>query len=99
MTTYMASFRVEEVGNDQERRRNLEAEILRESAMHWKDTTSFLIIEVEDTIDNLASRCKEWIAQEMDVVLFRTLGKQEARVIGAVEDQDLFALMPYCKRA
>ncbi len=99
MTTYMASFRIAKFGDDNERRENLEAEILNSSTRHWKDTTSFLIVEVEDTIGNLAARAKQWIDTSMDVVLFRTLGTQDARVIGAVEDQDLFKLMPYCKRA
>jgi len=99
MATFLVSFRVEEYGNANERRQDLEAEVLRGSTMHWKDTTSFLIIEVDDTISNLAKRTKQWIDTDVDVVLFRTLGTQDARVIGAVQDQDLFTLMPYCKSA
>jgi hypothetical protein len=99
MTTIMTSFRVENIGDHHDRRANLEAEVVHGSTMHWKETTSFLIVEVEDTISNLANRAKQWIDPNVDVVLFRTLGTNDARVIGAVEDQDLFKLMPYCKKA
>lgn len=64
-----------------------------------KDTTSLLIVEIEESISNLAARAKQWIDESMDIVLIRTLGTSDARVIGAVEDQDLFTLMPYCRRA
>jgi len=99
MAIFMVSSRIAQIGNDGERRGDLEASMIYETTMHWKETTSFLIIRTDNTIDTLAQWAKGAISESYDLVLIRELGRESARVVGKVEDPDLFTLMPYCKRA
>jgi hypothetical protein len=98
MAVLMVSFRIEEVGNDDQRRRELCAAIESMGLRHWKDTTSFYLIEADASPRELASTLKDYIDTAEDIVLVRSMESKTAFVAGFVRDSDLFELMPYCKR-
>lgn len=98
MQTYIVTFRIALTGDDDARREALIASILQGSSRHWDEPTSFLLVETEDSLDDLASWASQSIDPAVDIVLIRALDQKSARVIGRVEDRDLFELMPYCKR-
>jgi len=94
----MVSFRVADQHNWEGRYAAVEAAIRTASERHWKDTSSFYVIESALDARALAVRLKNYIDPNSDIVLIRSLESRTAFVIGAVHDEALFALMPYCKR-
>lgn len=99
MNVFWISFRISERGNYQERYNGLIEAIEQASIRHWAETTSFVLIESSYTIDKLASTLKAPINTAHDLVLIGNPNVKQARVIGTVEDDDLFDLMPFTKRA
>ena len=98
MATFMVSFRIEEILDSELRRAMLCAEIERISKRHWKNNTSFYVIESEASTLEIAENLKAIINPDHDIVLVRSFETRTAFVAGMVDD-DLFVLMPYCKKA
>ena len=99
MATFMISFRIKQIGDHESRREMLDSAIQLAAEMHWEQTTSFYIIRSDDTTLGLATLLKSYIDEKHDIVLVRSLENKIAYVVGNVTDNDLFVLMPYCKRA
>lgn len=98
MAVLMVSFRIEEFGDDIARRRSLCAAIESIGTRHWKDTTSFYLLESERDPKNVAKILEEYIDTDRDILLIRSMENKSAVVTGRVVDSDLFELMPYCKQ-
>ena len=98
MPNYLISFRISDEADYDKKYAALIADMLTTATRWWDETTSFLIIEDETEIDVLAEVAKSAIDPSSDTVLIRQLDAKRARVVGVVHDEDLFVLMPYCKR-
>jgi hypothetical protein len=66
---------------------------------YWQEPTSFLAFESIHPIETLAARFKSKIAPSHDLFLLRQMDVKDAMVCGQFDDQDIFKLMPYLKKA
>ncbi|MAO54171.1 MAG: hypothetical protein CMM61_00550 [Rhodospirillaceae bacterium] len=97
MSIYWVSFRIDHTGNYQYRYDALVEGIRGLAARFWEETTSFIVLETAASIDTLAADALSAIDPNNDVVLVRNMDSKSARVIGLVEDDDIYVLMPYLK--
>lgn len=98
MAEFWISFRIDDDADYENRYTQLIASLLEGSKRYWDETTSFIIMDHAVDIDDVARAAKNAVDERTDTVLIRQLDTKAARVVGVVNDQDLFALMPYCKR-
>jgi hypothetical protein len=95
MTTrlYWVTFRIEEIGNAEARRKALYDAVSEcANGQWWKEPTSFVLFESDLTIGSIAARLKRAIDLKNDVVLIGMPDFKGGRVIGKVKDRDLFDL-------
>ena len=103
MATYWMTFRIAERhvdGRDADDRRELLYETIRQltNQKWWKEPTSFVLFRSDYGIDQIVGAIKPVISEVHDLVLMRDLDAKTARVVGAVDDTDLFDLMPYVQQ-
>lgn len=99
MSVYWITFRIAEDGNHDDRYDNLLDAIKKSSTMIWEEPTSFLLVESEKTIDDLAAILRTKVNSIHDIVLIGNPNVKQARVIGIVVDENLFEMMPFTKYA
>lgn len=104
MATYWMTFRIAERrvdGRDDDDRRAALYETVRlaTNRQWWKEPTSFVLFRSEYSITDTVDAIRTAISEQHDLVLLRDLDTKAARVLGVVEDTDLFDLMPYVERA
>ena len=99
MATYWITFRLGEVGDYNTRYDNLIEAINSSASLVWEEPTSFLLIESTATIDELAQLLSAQMDTVHDLVLIGNPNVKQARVIGIVEDENLFRLLPFTKYA
>jgi hypothetical protein len=66
---------------------------------YWEKTTSFIVFDVNKTLDQVTAIAKNAVAPTYDLVLIRSLDTRNARIFGPNDDDDIFQLMPYLKKA
>lgn len=76
----------------------LEDAIRARSTKWWLDPTSFILFESAEAALDIARACREAIAPSHDMFLMRVLDRQLAYICGAIEDDDVFKLIPYLKK-
>lgn len=97
---YWVTFRIAEVGNDDARRAAMLDAVKETTAgKWWTEPTSFVLFESSLSIDQLATVLKGAIDLDRDIVLIGMPHFKDARVIGNVEDADLFELLPFVTEA
>ncbi|WP_279356503.1 hypothetical protein [Methylobacterium indicum] len=99
MATFMISFRIKEIGDHESRREMLNIAIQAAADTYWDQTTSFYVITASNSTSGLIEHLKTFIDDKHDIVLVRSLESKIAYVAGNVTDNDLFLIMPYCKKA
>ena len=65
----------------------------------WAVTTSYILFESERCIDYVAGVVANQIDASVDVAIVATHGVMSMRVLGAYEDEDIFRLVPFAKKA
>ncbi len=63
----------------------------------WKDPTSFIVFRSALKIDEVANLVADAIRVSTDIAIIGTPDFKSARVVGDVEDDDLFELWPWIK--
>ena len=76
----------------------LKNEIEARSTKWWTEPTSFFLFDSPEATLDIARACRGAIAPSHDMFLIRTLDKQSAFICGAIEDNDVFDLIPYLKK-
>jgi hypothetical protein len=99
MAVYWTTFRIHNDASYQHRYEKLMEAIRVISIKWWVDPTSFLLFESNQGIDGVASAIKAAINSTTDMALVGMPDFKDARAIGHTHDQDLFALMPFTKKA
>jgi len=104
MAVYWLTFRISDEiigGRDwDDRYKALMKEVYDRSGDDWwVDPTSFAVFDCNSSISTLASAFKAAIAPSKDLVLLRRMDEKAARIIGKTDDDDIFQLMPYLKKA
>jgi len=102
MATYWVTFRIADKTVDGEtyatRHKALTDTINLHCSNWWVESTSFLLFESKNTLDQLAGVLKASVSDE-DLFLIRACEGANARIYGNVSDDDVFTLMPYLKYA
>jgi hypothetical protein len=102
MSIYWITFRIhyETIGGRSYEKRydSLVAEIRGSATTYWEEPTSFFALESSHDIDSLAAAFKQQIAPSHDMFLMRDMDHKDARICGAVHDQNIFKLMPYLRK-
>jgi len=65
----------------------------------WTESTAFIVFESDSSIDAVASAVKKAINEAVDIALIGMPDYKSARAIGAIQDGDIFKLMPFTKKA
>ncbi len=105
MAVFWITFRISEKtvsGRSYETRYTDLVEAIQTSAAgtkYWQEPTSFLAFESIHPIETLAARFKAKIAPSYDLFLLRQMDVKDAMICGQFDDQDIFTLMPYLKKA
>lgn len=100
--TFLISFRIADAVVDNldydDRYENLKTQIkMLAEGKYWEETTSFFAIKSSLSIDALAGELEAAIAPNYDIILLIKTEFKAARIIGALEDRDIFELIPYLK--
>ena len=103
MSVYWLTFRIHEAevgGRSQERRSaDLNETIRKVTTQWWVESSSFIVLESSHGLVHIITSCKAAIAPSHDLLLVRAMDTKSAYITGLVQDQDIFKLMPYLKKA
>lgn len=99
MAVYWLTFRLKDDRDYARRYDELTEGVRRISSRWWPEATSFLLFDSDQTIDDVADHVRDLIDERGDLVLIGMSEFKSARVLGPVRDADLFALMPFTKKA
>lgn len=99
MSTFLVSFRIEHTGNYNDRYNSLNDAITQSKGTWWAETTSYYVKVTSETIESFTSRLKKCINPQHDILLVLDANVKSGRICGAVEDQDIFQLLPFLKKA
>ena len=99
MAVYWLSFRLETNSTYSERYDDLTKTIDINSSKWWYGTSSFFVFESVASIDEMVVVVKNAVDERVDLVLMGMPEFKSARIIGVNDDQDIFALMPFTKKA
>jgi hypothetical protein len=99
MSVYWLTFRIENDAGYRNRYDALIEAIRVISSKWWVEPTSFLLFESARDIDGVAAVSKAAINPRIDMALVGMPDFKSARLVGASTDQDIFALMPFTKKA
>jgi len=69
------------------------------SDTYWEQTAAFIAFKTTADISQIVSAVRGAISPEYDIVLIRSMDSKIARILGPVTDPDIFAIMPYLKKA
>lgn len=98
MAVYWISFRLEDDATYSERRDALYDVVSRRVKQWWVDTTSFIVADIETSIDSLASEFKKVATSKGDLVLIGMPGFKDGRITGGSFDQYILQLVPFIKK-
>jgi hypothetical protein len=99
MASYWTTFRIHNDASYRTRYDNLVEAVRSISSKWWVDPTSFLLFESSKDINGVAAAVKAAINTGTDMALIGMPDFKDARLVGQTGDQDLFALMPFAKKA
>ena len=99
MAATWISFRIAHRGNYDERYTNLMDTLKSLGGRYWDDTTSFVVVDTELSVQSVMDRIRGDVDSVYDLVLVRRMDNKDALILGIVEDDDIFELMPYLKYA
>ncbi|GLS02778.1 hypothetical protein GCM10007859_28090 [Brevundimonas denitrificans] len=101
MATYWFTFRIADIGDHGARydRLHKAAHAMSEGGKWWVESTSFYVFDSQLNIDDVAAGVKAAIDPDHDLALVGMTDVKSARAVGAVQDSDLFGLIPFAKRA
>jgi hypothetical protein len=99
MAIYWLTFRLQEDADYDDRYQALVDAIQRITTRWWVEPSSFMLFESSRDIDGVAASVKAAIAESKDLVLIGMPDYKTARLIGKSDDDDIFKLMPFTKRA
>lgn len=96
MAVFAVSFDLEYDATYQSRYASFMEQVKKGGAW-WADTTSFVVVRTNETIDDFCSRI--YIHSDFnstkDLYLVSDTEKLSARIRGKIRDRDIFRLMPY----
>lgn len=97
---YLVTFRLKQNRTYQDRYDKLVSAIADVAAGYktWEEPTSCVVLGSKYEIDPVAEHLKKAIDPNVDVILILKTDYKDARVVGTVEDDDIFALIPYAKK-
>jgi hypothetical protein len=97
---YWVAFRLADNATRDERYRELTDDLKGAAAgKYWDEPTSFFVLPSELSINELAALVKSSIDEDTDIVVIGMPYIRAARVIGLVEDDDLFEIWDFVKAA
>lgn len=99
MASYWVTFRLERTSTYGIRHEALTQAVAGLGPRWWTEPTSFILFESVASIDEVAEVVKDAIDPAIDMALVGMPDYKSARVIGHLEDNDLFELMPFTKKA
>ncbi len=101
MAVFWVTFRIKKDSTYDQRYEALKAavEAVKEGTRWWIEPTSFFLFKSQHTIDQVAARVKSALNTSSDMALIGMPEFKDARVVGKLEDEDLFQFMPFTKRA
>ncbi|MER8965662.1 hypothetical protein NKI25_08045 [Mesorhizobium sp. M0808] len=99
MATYWLSFRLQVDGTYNERYKNLTDTVRKLSTKWWVEASSFIVFASASEIDRIASAISDVIYNDTDVAILGMPDFKSARLIGHHEDNDIFELIPFIKKA
>lgn len=98
--TYFVSFVIRNDSTYSDRYEGL-MEALRglSPTVWWAETTSFILLESDQSIDHIVGVVKKHISVSKDIAVIGKTDFKTMRVCGAYEDEDIFKLVPFAKKA
>lgn len=97
---YFVAFRLKQDSTREARYAALEGALADASGgKWWKDPTSFIVFQSTLTIDQIATLVSDAIRETTDIAVIGMPEVKSARVVGVVEDDDLFELWDWIKPA
>lgn len=95
MSTYWITFRLKD-GYDYDERYGELQETIRQLTDRdwWLEPTSFIAFKSTLSTSQIAAKIKAVIDTSTDVVLLTRIGYKDHRLIGSVEDTDVYKLFP-----
>jgi len=97
MAVYWLTFRFKEDAGRADRQHRLLETVRLRSSRWWTESASFLLFESAATINHVAAAIRGAIDPRRDLALLGMPHVREARIIGSVRNDDLFALMDFAK--
>lgn len=90
---YWVTFRIADVGNWKARYGAVQ-QAVKELTLGswWTDPTSFIVFQSDQTIDTIAAHIRAALDPDQDIAVVGMPNIKSARVVGNVEDPDLFTL-------
>lgn len=103
-TTYWLTFRLRDSGGWErtyhQRLADLDAEVKAAAGSDWwAEPTSFYIFSSEEGISAIVARVKRAIDEEADLVVIGMTAVKGGRIVGAVDDKDIYRLFPDATKA
>lgn len=101
MATYWLTFRIADQGDYSGRYDALHHAVFEaaKGGKWWTESTSFYVFESPLNAQEVAAKIRGAINPQTDLALLGMPEFKVAKAIGAVEDEDLFNLIPFAKRA
>lgn len=103
MSTYWVTFRIEDktVGGRtyDDRYKAFYDAIKTRCQMWWLPPTSFVVFDSTHDIDTLARAFKVALSEQHDLFLLGMTDFKSARIFGANNDQDVYKLIAFLKKA
>src|SRR5690349_14436287 len=103
MSTYWVTFRIHDQtigGRTYEKRYSDFVDAVRNQAtMWWTKPTSFICFASNNDIDAICSSIKGQLAPAYDLFLIGMPDYKSARIWGANDDDDIYKLIPFLKKA
>ncbi|SFL38719.1 hypothetical protein SAMN04488004_11679 [Loktanella salsilacus] len=98
--TYFISFVIREDATYSERYEGLMEDLRALSpTIWWSETTSFIILQSDLSIDYIVGIVEQHIDAKKDIAVIGKTEYKTMRVCGAYEDEDIFNLVPFAKKA
>jgi hypothetical protein len=72
--------------------------VMVSATTYWDVTTSFYAIETPSSAAQIAANVKAALEPSADIALVRAMDTKDAYIVGANNDDDIFALIPYLKK-
>jgi hypothetical protein len=94
MTTYALSFELKK-NTTYQTRYDMLMVAAKSYGRHWCDTTSFVIFETSESIDEVMAHLAAAVSATTDILFLLDLDVKAARIYGAWRDEDIFKLAPY----